>query len=319
VFNSDFKAILKEKIAYELWLLEFIIAKEDAVGGSTDATKVILFNHEETAKVCISCSDTLGGEAALEVLDFMMPLSFIVVYKIIDIIFETILEENYAEGIIDGKRSPARWAFEKKIENIKLTDIKFPPFFQEYPYVLHYFRQIYIDILEFRHEIVHRNQFKVSHDEGKMTVVYKKTETGEECKLDIPRVTLGHFIRSVVLVANVLNGDKEFGKKEDVLFKYYWDRTEALHNLPLFNQDLPVEIDVELNVIKENGKFPVDLNFVRRKLAAIMPGANVLFNLTVNALENDSVVKSWCFDAGNVPNIDVMELTDSQYDCYGVG
>ena len=100
-----------------------------------------------------------------------------------------------------------------------------------------------------------------------MTVTYKEKETGEERALDITRVTLGHFIRSVVLVANVLNGDKEFGKKEDVLFKYYWDRTEALHNLPLFNQDLPVEIDVELNVIKENGKFPVDLNFVRRKFA----------------------------------------------------
>ncbi len=152
-----------------------------------------------------------------------------------------------------------------------------------------------------------------------MTIAYQKKETDEERKLDITQVTLGHFMRSIVLVANVLNGDKEFGKKEDVLFKYYWDRTEVLHNLPLFNQDLPVEIDVELNVIKENGKFPVDLNFVRRKLAAIMPDANVLFNLTVNALENDSVVKSWCFDAGNVPNIDVMELTDSQYDCYGVG
>ena len=310
MFDSDFKELLKEKIAYELWLLQFIIAKEDAIGGSTDATKVILFNHEETAKVCISCSDTLGGEAALEVLDFMMPLSFIVVYKIIDIVFETILEENYAEGILDEKKSPARWAFDKKIEKVKQTDIKFPPFFKEYPYVLDYFRQIYIDILEFRHEIVHRNRFKVSHDEEKMTIAYQKKETDEERKLDITRVTLGHFMRSIVLVANVLNGDKEFGKKEDALFKYYWDRTEALHNLPLFNQDIPVEIDVELNVIKENGKFPVDLNFVRRKLAAIMPDANVLFNLTVNALENDSVVRSWYFGAENVPNVEVIELTE---------
>lgn len=309
MFDSDFKELLKEKIAYELWLLQFIMAKEDAIGGSTDATKVILFNHKETAKVYISCSDTLGGGAALEVLDSMMPLSFIVVYKIIDIIFETILEENYAEGILDRKDSRA-WDFKEKVKRVKRTDIKFPPFFQEYSYVLDYLRQIYIDILEFRHEIVHRNQFKVSHDEGKMTIAYQKKETDEERKLDITRVTLGHFMRSIVLVANVLNGDKEFGKKEDVLFKYYWDRTEALHNLPLFNQDIPVEIDVELNVIKENGKFPVDLNFVRRKLAAIMPDANVLFNLTVNALENDSVVKSWYFDAENVPDVEVMELTE---------
>ncbi len=41
MFNSDFKALLKEKIAYELWLLQFIIAKEDAIGGSTDATCVL--------------------------------------------------------------------------------------------------------------------------------------------------------------------------------------------------------------------------------------------------------------------------------------
>ncbi len=211
---------------------------------------------------------------------------------------------------IDGKRSPTRWTFEKKIENIKRTDIKFPPFFQEYPYVLDYLRQIYINLLEFRHEIVHRNQFQVSHDEEKLTVAYQKKETGEERKLDISRVTLGHFIRSVVLVANVLNDDKEFGKKEDVLFKYYWDRTEALHNLPLFNQEMSVVIDVELNVPEENGKFLADLNFVRRKLATIMPGANVLFSLTVNALENDSVVKSWYFDAESVPNVEVMELTE---------
>ncbi len=50
---------------------------------NTHATKVILFNHEENAKICISRSDTLGGEAVLEVLDSMMPLSFIVVYKLI--------------------------------------------------------------------------------------------------------------------------------------------------------------------------------------------------------------------------------------------
>jgi hypothetical protein len=102
----------------------------------------------------------------------MMPLSFIVVYKIIDIVFETILEENYAEGIIDRKKSRAKWDFGEKVKSIKRTDIKFPPFFQESPYVLDYLRQMYINLLEFRHEIVHRNQFKVSHDEEKMTVVY---------------------------------------------------------------------------------------------------------------------------------------------------
>lgn len=59
-----------------------------------------------------------------------MPLSFIVVYKIIDIVFETTLEENYAEGIIDRRNQELNGISGKRLKALSEPILNFPHFFR---------------------------------------------------------------------------------------------------------------------------------------------------------------------------------------------
>jgi hypothetical protein len=81
-----------------------------------------------------------------------MPLTFVSSYKILDMIFERILEENKVK---------VPWSFKEKIKIISDRKLNYPPLFQFKSYIKEYLFEIYKNLRKFRNEIVHRNRYSI--------------------------------------------------------------------------------------------------------------------------------------------------------------
>ncbi|KUK17026.1 hypothetical protein [Thermococcus sibiricus] len=294
---------LKEKIGYELWLFDFLSETETFEGGS-NITTIVLVNRQPSAYVADTLAEALGSETVMKVLDTLMPLTFTASYKILDMIFEWILEENKKVGNI--RKVP--WKFRKKIKVISNSQLEYPPLFQSNQYIREYLFALYSNLLEFRNEIVHRNNFSVS--DNKLQI---KTN---ENSLEIAREELGALVRTVVAVAKMFAGILPFGKREDCLLKYHLDRIGELHGLNEFKQTKPLLIDVILKVPEEKGIFPADLKFVREQISRIYPNVDVLYNLKIIGLVGDKPSACWIFPVNFVPTGDILELRPNTYRKY---
>jgi hypothetical protein len=247
IYDQSAQRRLREKLDYELWLLDFLSNTEETFTGGTNISTITLINRQPAAHIAIGLTEVLGLGTAIEVMNKMMPLTFTACYKILDMIFEWILEENYAAGNIKDKRSPSQWKFSKKIDKLHKLQLFYPPLMQSEPYIKGYLLALYDRLLKFRNEIVHRNKFSVS--DGKLNV----TADGQILELD--RSELGAFVRVVVAVAKLLVGDFLWGRYIDRLLKYHLDRIQRLHGLNEFKQVKPLIVNVILKIPIENGFF----------------------------------------------------------------
>jgi len=303
---------LKEKVDYEIWLLDFLSKTQQTFEGGTDISTITLMNRQPGAQVAVAFTEVLGSGAAIEVMNAMSPLTFTATYKILDTIFEWILEEN----VSIGKIKSVPWKFSEKIKLIskKYNQLAYPPIFHSNPYIKDYLFALYSNLLKFRNEVVHKHNFSVSDNNLTIdTVVERKHYT-----LVLGRGELGAFVRTVVAVANLLTGVLSFGPWEDRLLKYHLDRIQKLHGLAGFKQTKPVLVNVELKVPEEKGLFPADLKFVRKELSRIHPDADILFNLKITGLVNGKPSISWSFPADFIPKKDMFELRPDNHEKYRV-
>ena len=312
MYDHNSQERLTEKVGYEIWLLNFLSITQETFEGGTDISTITLMNKQPGARVAHTVTDVLGSGAAMKVINAMSPLTFTASYKILDMIFEWILEENVPTGNIN--RIP--WKFSEKIELIskKYNQLGCPPIFQSNPYIKDYLFALYSDLLKFRNEVVHKHNFSVSDNNLRIDT----TVEGKSYMLVLDRGELGAFVRAVVAVANLLIGVLSFGPWEDQLFKYHLDRIQKLHGLADFKQAKPILVNVELKVPKEKGLFSADLEFVRQEVSRIYPNVDVLFNLKIIGLVDGKPSIGWSFSADSVPKEDVFELRSDNHEKYRV-
>jgi len=301
---------LKEKFDYELWLLDFLSETQKIYEGGSNISTITLVNRKSSARADMSFTEVIGSGAAMKIMDTMMPLTFTASYKILDMIIEWILEENKKSGNIQS----VPWKFYKKIKIISSTSaqLDYPPLFQSIPYIKDYLSALYLKLLKFRHEIIHKNNFKVSN--GKLII--ETTEKSKLYSIDLDRGELGAFIRTVVAIANLLTGVLLFGEQEDCLLKYHLDRIKKLHGLSEFRQVKTILINVILKVPKEKSIFPADIKFVRERISQIYPNVKTLFNLKVMGLINDKPSVCWDFPVDFIPKGEILELRSNNYKKY---
>ena len=281
IYNQTAQKQLKEKLDYELWLLDYLSKTQDIFEGGSDISTITLTNRESSDHMRITTTEVIGSGAAKKMMDAMMPLTFIASYKILDMIFEWILEKNKQVGIIQE----ISWKFSKKINVISNNDqLDYPPLLQSEPYIRYYLFALYSNLLKFRNEIVHENRFSILGVKLRIEAI----KDSQSYSIELDRGELGAFVRIVVAVAKLLAGVLPFGKQEDCLLKYHLDRISKLHGLSEFKQAKPVLVNVTLKVPEEKRIFPADIKFVREKINQILPNVNVLFNLKVIGLVNDN-------------------------------
>ncbi len=305
MYNQASQSQLREKLDYELWLLKFLSETQETFNGGSNISTVTLMNRQPTgATIGIALTEVVGSGTAIKVMNAMMPLTFTASFKILDMIFEWILEENYNAGIVKNKKAPSLWPFSQKITAIQDPKLGYPPLMQAQPYIREYTFVLYSNLLKFRHEIVHKNMFSVL--DGKL-----KVETSEDSRsfsVELDRGELSALVRIVVAAANLLTGVLSLGEQEDCLLKYHFDRIGKLHGLAEFGQKKPILMNVELKVPVEEGVFLADLKFVRERISQIHPGATVLFNLKVIGLVNNKPSICWFFPIDSVPKEDIFSL-----------
>lgn len=310
IYDASAQTRLREKLDYELWLLEFVSQTQERLAGGSNLSTITLTNRQPGANAAITVTEFPGAGEAMKIVDAMTPLTFTASYKILDMIFEWILEENRNDGRI--MQVPLR--FSEKITTIRKgkTQLVLPPLFLSQLYVEKYLFALYANLLKFRNEIVHNHRFSVSGSKLRIDVF----EDGQSHTVELDPEELGALVRIVVASANILLGDLSLGLREDSLFKWNLDRIEKLHLLARFGQTKPLLVDVVLKVDEQGGLFAADLKSVREKLSCIYPDSDVQFNLKIVGLVKDQPSIGWLFPVNSIPRDDVLELRPDAYGGY---
>ena len=309
-YDQGAQVRLKEKMDYEQWLLDFLSKTQETLEGERKVTQITLKNRQSGPNVHLGLSDVLGSGAALGVINAMRPLIFVASYKILDMIFEWILEENHNLGKI--KHVP--WRFSEKIEMFSKFQIDFPPILQSEPYIKEYLFALYSKLLKFRNEVVHKNNFSVIGDKLRIEAI----EDTHSYVLELDPKELWAFVRITIAVANLLIGDSVFDPQIERLLRYRLDRLIKIHGLAEFKQPIPIPINVLLEVPMENNLFPADLNFLRKELSRIFPTVDISFNLKIIGTVNETPTVGWVFPFDSIPECDVLELCPDSYNKYRV-
>jgi hypothetical protein len=310
LYDQGAQVRLKEKMDYEQWLLDFLSKTQKSLEGERKVTQITLKNRQSGPNVHFALSDVLGSGAALEIINAMRPLIFVASYKILDMIFEWILQENRDSG----KMKRVLWPFSEKIEMFSKFQIDFPPLLQSEPYIKEYLFALYSELLKFRNEIVHKNNFSVLEDKLRIEAI----QDSHSYVLELGPKELWAFVEITIAIANLLIGDSVFDPQIERLLKYRLDHLSKIHGLAEFKQPLPIPIDVVLEVPEEGHIFPADLKFLREELRRIHPNVDILFNLKILGIVNKRPTVGWLFPFDAIPGCDLLELQPDSYNEYRV-
>ena len=327
-------ARLLNKLAYEIWFLDFLENRYDMVRGK-DARPVIGIKNSErgsnvrVGNISISLKDHFAIDGATTLLNATMPFTFIASFKTLDMIFEWILAEN-------SIKVPRQFTEKKKLLKNK-SSLQLPTLFKNQPYLYDYSKALFCQLLPYRNEVVHRNNFSVSEN----TLTLSDSETGNCLTLSSEQVEC--LVRLVRVLVRALVGEIVVGDYKAKLLCYYLDILAPVHELAAFNQQMPHFVHVELTVpkqgpsfpadmkkvhdtvpeevkkeIEKSASFPADMKDVREKVKRSSPTQEVVFDLTVQAVEGENLIAKWYFAPEEVPDLDVMTFYEESHKAHRV-
>jgi hypothetical protein len=303
MYEATAQQSLLAKLDYEVWLLDFLSKRQDMFVGGTDISTVEITSGEPGDKINVSVADHIGAGAAQSIIDAMAPLTFTASYKMLDMIFEWILEENHRSGNI----SEVPWRFSEKLKLLKnRSKLQLPPLFISQQYLLVYSEALFQNLLQFRNAIVHDNSFSVSRD----TLTLSSSKSGS---LSLNRLQIGCLVRFVIALVRALAGVIVVDTYAGNLLRYHLDALAIAHGLAIFNQQKPLLVHIKLTVPKHGDSFLANLKQARDTVSQIHPGQEVSFNLTVMTVEGEKLIAKWYFEAEEVPAADFVTFGEESH------
>lgn len=306
IYDATALSRLLDKLDYEIWLLDFLGKTEGSFEGGAELSTIELKNNETTAGIGVGFTEHLGAGYAKRVIDAISPLVFTASYKILDMVYEWILEENQNDGVV----AEVPWRFSEKLALIAGISLKYPSLFISNRYLQNYSFALLKNLLPYRNEVVHNHKFSVSTG----MLVVDDVKTGYQLRLD--RRQLGFLVRFVTALGKCLGGKLSFDMISDRLFKYHLDQLVTVHGLAAFGQSLPLVVNVELSVPKTEDVYPANLKQVRETIQRIYPKSDVLFNLIVLAFDGETLAAKWYFPAGDAPTKELEIFTPKSHAQY---
>ena len=293
---------LLNKLAYEIWFLDFLEKRYDMVKGKRDNPVIEITSGERVSNLNMAFEEHVGLDPTL--MNAMMPLTFIASYKTLDMIFEWILAEN-------NIKVPRQFTEKKKLLKNK-SSLQLPTLFKNQPYLYDYSKALFCQLLPYRNEVVHRNRFSVSEN----TLTISDSETGNCLALSSKQV--GCLVRFVRVLVRALVGEVVVGDYKNKILHYYLDILASVHERATFNQKIPLFVHVELTVPRQGPAFPTDMKKVHNEPAHIFPTDEVVFDLTVRAVEGENLIAKWYFAPEEVPDMDVMTFYEESHKAHRV-
>jgi hypothetical protein len=303
IYDYESQQRLINKLDYEIWVLDFLGNAQDVFYGKTDISSIKITNGQNDAHTSIVVKDSIGAAYKQRIVDALTPLTFTASYKILDMVYEWILEENKTIRLI----SDVPWSFSQKLNLIKNTRLQYPPLFANNSYIKDYSFAFLNNLLPYRNEVIHSHRFSVTGD--KIVLTDNKTSA----KLELDKKQMGYLVRLVVALAQCLTGKISFNVYLDRLIKYHFNELAIIHHLQIFKQKLPLLVNIELKVPKEANGYKANLKFVRELVSRMHQRHDVLFNLTLMTQDKDCITGKWHFSVNDVPNIDVLDIEKEQY------
>ena len=298
MYDHKARQELMDKLDYELWLLDQLAEYQLFDGGTDIATFKVRSGESETCILDLDSGEELVTSSRITTA--ITPLVFTASYKMLDMIFEWILEENHRAGKLSESPSRSRWGFKKKLKHLKdKSNLQYPPLFTTQKYLHSHSKALFRRLLPYRNEIVHNKAFSVCKDK----LVLLSSEN-KNIRLTLSRVQVGCLVRFVVALARALAGVIEVDTHRDRLLKYHLDSLKTAHGLKAFKQEKPFLVNVEFEVPKQCGSFPVNLKQIRDKVSTTFPTQDVVFNLTVQAVDGENIIAKWYFKEKDVPTSD---------------
>ena len=295
-------ASLRAKLDYEVWFLDFLEKRYDMARENDPSPVLRITCGAVPANLKMTFEDSLSDDASL--IDAMMPLTFVASFKALDMIFESIFEEN--RKLCKIRKVP--WSFEKKVKLLKKeSNLQLPILFEDHAHLFNYARALFCELLQYRHEVVHRNSFSVSGD----AMTLSSSTTGATLTLSGNQVD--GLVRFVRILARALIGEIVVDDYKDRMIRHYLDVLAPVHGLEAFNQQMPRFVHVELNAPRRGAGFRADLKQVRDLISETFPDEKVFFDLKVRAVDGDNLVARWHFAPDEVPDQDIMTFYEESH------
>lgn len=229
-------AKLEEKLGYEKWVLrEAVLAVEKHHGTVSDQT--VVFQLNGTKSHIISISDELGAHKRVEMLEKLSPLLFVTSYKIIDMIFEWILEENVAT---------VPFQFSRKIEllenHINQSNLILPAILISEKQVVDVLFSLYKEWALYRNKIIHGNWGTIING----SLNFSFTDKGTPFQLNIDFKNILNLAEIVSNIANELLKPSDHSLAVFVSVKYLLDTLSEFHRNAKFNVQKPRYFKAEI-------------------------------------------------------------------------
>lgn len=282
------------KLSYEHWILDFLEKRYD----SPDKKVIEITSGKPSFTMCLDSGTTYVFPGPT-FLNGIMPLTVIVSFKALDMIFEWILEENNKEvpKNLLGKL--------KRLE--KESDLQLPPLFESQPYLYNYSKALFSQLRPYRNKVVHENSFSVRGN----TLTLSSSEHGTSLTLSSKQVVC--LVRFVCVLVRALSGEMVVSDYKNNMLRHYLDILAPVHGQPTFNQQEPCFVQVEFKVPRCGAGFPADLRQVRDTLKSEFPTQEVIFDLKVQAMEDENLIAEWYFAPEEVPDLDLMTLYEESH------
>ena len=310
IYDDEARQKLLDKLDYELWLLNQL-AEYQLFDGGTDITTFKIRGGESGTGIL----DLDSGEESVpwsRVITTITPLVFTASYKMLDMIFEWILEQNYRARKLP--ESPSRWSFKKKLKYLKdKSKLQYPPLFTTQKYLHSYSEALFSQLLPYRNEIVHNKTFSIRKDK-----LILSSSRNQNIRLTLSRVQIGCLVRFVVALTRALAGVIEVNAHMDRLLKYHLDSLKTAHGRKAFKQKKPLLVNVEFEVPKQCGSFSVNLKQIRDKVRGQFSTQDVSFDLSVKTVDGENIITKWYFKEEEVPALDEATFDEGSYKAHRV-
>ncbi len=304
---------LLDKLDYEVWFLDYLEKRYDMIGGNHYDLVIRITNGEQPSSHEITFDEyfCINSGPDSNLLNAMMPLTFVASFKTLDMIFEWILGENHKSGNIP--KVPWNFSDKVKILTQQASNLQLPDPFKNHPPLYDYAKALFCQLMPYRHEVVHKNRFSVSGD----TLTLSDSKAGTSLTLNGQQVD--RLVRFALALVRVLTKQMVVDRKTDKLLKYYLNGLAPIHGLPTFNQrQMPFLVHVELTLPKCGASFPADLKRVRDEVKRRFSSQEMFFDLKVRAVEGETLIATWYFSPEEVPDLDMMIFYEESHKAHRV-
>lgn len=284
---------LNEKIGYEKWVTkEAVLAIENNYGRRTEGT--IDFDENGPKARSNASNIKFGAEKGKEVYEKLSPLLFVTSYKIIDMIFEWLLEENDEE---------VPKPFTKKIatykNNKEKPSFKYPDLLSNEKNLMENLLSLYEHLLAYRNKIIHGNWGKIKNGDLDFSFEYNNKPYIKYVSFE----KIINFAEITSLLADLLIQKTNDSVEKVETIKYLMDTSkDILHEGKLFG-NLKVR-HYKINYEAFNNQF-VDLKQIKDYLTTQSIPHSFSFHLIVFSKD-----KRWEFPWEFVENLNSIDLNE---------